>query len=111
MKEVVKLGMILDVHTEHEEIDYMVSRFPEATIVFPHFGDEKEYDHIFSINDPSTVLARIHHSFLTEEQKARVLAGNLEGSSHGSRSEGRDGREDAVTLVGQIGPYAELLLR
>ena len=32
----------------------------------------------FSINDPSTVLARIHHSFLTEEQKAKVRAGNLE---------------------------------
>jgi hypothetical protein len=24
------------------------------------------------------VLARIHHSFLTDEQKAKVLAGNLE---------------------------------
>ena len=123
VKEVVRLGMVLDVHTEHEEIDYIVGKFPEATIVFPHFGDEKEYDHIFrridlvakhpncymdtsgyghdrmgileyavktigtdrvlfgsdfSINDPSTVLARIHNSFLTEEQKAKVLAGNLE---------------------------------
>jgi predicted TIM-barrel fold metal-dependent hydrolase len=32
----------------------------------------------FSINDPATVLARIHNSFLTEEQKAKVLARNLE---------------------------------
>lgn len=123
VKEVVRLGMVLDVHTEHEEIDYIVGKFKEATIVFPHFGDEKEYAHIFkridlvakhpncymdtsgyghdrmgileyavktigtdrvlfgsdfSINDPSTVLARIHNSFLTEEQKAKVLAGNLE---------------------------------
>jgi hypothetical protein len=123
VKEVVRLGMVLDVHTEHEEIDYIVSRFPEATIVFPHFGDEKEHEHVFkridlvakhpncymdtsgyghdrmgileyavktigpdrvlfgsdfSINDPSTVLARIHNSFLSEEQKAKVLAGNLE---------------------------------
>jgi predicted TIM-barrel fold metal-dependent hydrolase len=123
VKEVVKLGMVLDVHTEHDEIDYIVGKFPEATLVFPHFGDEKEYEHIFkridlvakhpncymdtsgyghdrmgileyavktigpdrvlfgsdfSINDPSTVLARIHHSFLTEEQKTKVLAGNLE---------------------------------
>jgi predicted TIM-barrel fold metal-dependent hydrolase len=123
VKEIVRLGMVLDVHTEHEEIDYVVSKFPEATIVFPHFGDEREYDHIFkridlvakhpncymdtsgyghdrmgmleyavktigpdrvlfgsdfSINDPGTVLARIHNSFLTEEQKAKVLAGNLE---------------------------------
>jgi len=123
VKEVVRLGMVLDVHTEHEEIDYVVSKFPEATIVFPHFGDEKEYENIFkridlvakhpscymdtsgyghdrmgmlehavktigpdrvlfgsdfSINDPSTVLARIRNSFLTDEQKAKVLAGNLE---------------------------------
>jgi hypothetical protein len=123
VKHVVELGMVLHVHTEHDEIDYIVGKFPEATLVFPHFGDEKEYDHIFkridlvakhsncymdtsgyghdrmgileyavktigpdrvlfgsdfSINDPSTVLARIHHSFLTEEQKAKVLAGTLE---------------------------------
>jgi predicted TIM-barrel fold metal-dependent hydrolase len=32
----------------------------------------------FSINDPSTVLARIHNSFLDPEQKAKVLAANLE---------------------------------
>jgi uncharacterized protein len=121
--EVVKLGMVLDVHTEHEEIDYIVGKFKAATIVFPHFGDDKEYDHIFkridlvarhpncymdtsgyghdrmgmleyavekigpdrvlfgsdfSINDPSTVLARIHNSFLDPEQKAKVLAANLE---------------------------------
>ncbi len=123
VKEVVRLGMVLHVHTEHEEIDYVASKFPEATIVFAHFGDDKEYEHIFkridlvarhpncyldtsgyghdrmgmleyavktigpdrvlfgsdfSINDPSTVLARIHNSFLTDEQKAKVLAGNLE---------------------------------
>jgi uncharacterized protein len=123
VRQVVKLGMVLDVHTEHDEIDYIVGKFPEATLVFPHFGDEKEYEHIFkridlvakhpncymdtsgyghdrmgileyavkaigpdrvlfgsdfSINDPSTVLARIRHSFLTEEQKRKVLAGNLE---------------------------------
>ena len=123
VKQVVQLGMILHVHTENEEIDYIARKFPEATLVFAHFGDEKEYDHIFkrldlvakhpncyidtsgyghdrmgmleyavktigpdrvlfgsdfSINDPSTVLARIHNSFLTDEQKAKVLAGNLE---------------------------------
>jgi predicted TIM-barrel fold metal-dependent hydrolase len=32
----------------------------------------------FSINDPSTVLVRIENAFLTEEQKEKVLAGNLE---------------------------------
>jgi hypothetical protein len=27
---------------------------------------------------PATVIARIHNSFLSEEQKQRILAGNLE---------------------------------
>jgi uncharacterized protein len=123
VRQVVRLGMVLQVHTENNEIDYLVEKFPEATLVFAHFGDEKEFDHIFkridlvakhpncyidtsgyghdrmgmleyavktigpdrvlfgsdfSINDPSTVLARIRNSFLTEEEKAKVLAGNLE---------------------------------
>ncbi|PYT19878.1 MAG: hypothetical protein DMG58_35290 [Acidobacteria bacterium] len=33
----------------------------------------------FSINDPSTVMARIRNSFLTEEQKRKVFSENLEG--------------------------------
>lgn len=123
VKHIVELGMVLDVHTEHEEIDYIVGKFPQATLVFPHFGDDKEYEDIFkridlvakhpncyidtagyghdrmgmleyavktigpdrvlfgsdfSINDPSTVLARIHHSFLSDEEKRKVLAVNLE---------------------------------
>jgi predicted TIM-barrel fold metal-dependent hydrolase len=32
----------------------------------------------FSINDPSTVIARIEHSFLSEEQKRKVLSENLQ---------------------------------
>jgi predicted TIM-barrel fold metal-dependent hydrolase len=32
----------------------------------------------FSINDPSSVIARIQNSFLTEEQKRKVLSGNLQ---------------------------------
>ena len=32
----------------------------------------------FSINDPSSVLARIENSFLSRDEKARVLSGNLE---------------------------------
>jgi len=123
VQQVVRLGMVLDVHTENAEIDYIVEKFPQATLVFPHFGDEKEFDHIFkridlvakhpncyldtsgyghdrmgmleyavktigpdrvlfgsdfSINDPGSVLARIRNSFLSEGQKAKILAGNLE---------------------------------
>jgi predicted TIM-barrel fold metal-dependent hydrolase len=32
----------------------------------------------FSINDPGTVIARIKNAFLTEEQKQKIFAGNLE---------------------------------
>jgi predicted TIM-barrel fold metal-dependent hydrolase len=32
----------------------------------------------FSINDPSTVIARIKNSFLTYEQKQKIFSGNLE---------------------------------
>jgi predicted TIM-barrel fold metal-dependent hydrolase len=32
----------------------------------------------FSINDPSTVIARIENSFLTVEQKRKIFAGNLQ---------------------------------
>ena len=32
----------------------------------------------FSINCPATVIARIEHSFLTEEQKRRVMSENLQ---------------------------------
>jgi len=123
VKHIVELGMVLDVHTEHEEMDYIIGKFPQATIVFAHFGDDREYEDIFkridlvakhsncyidtagyghdrmgmleyavktigpdrvlfgsdfTINDPSTVLARIHHSFLSDEEKRKVLAENLE---------------------------------
>ncbi len=120
VEQVVKLGMILDVHTNHEEMDYIIRSFPEATLVFPHFGGHGSifkridliaenpncyidtsgsgYDRMgmleyavekfgpnrvlfgsdFSINDPSSVLARIESSFLSADERARVLSGNLE---------------------------------
>jgi len=39
--------MVLDVHTELEEMEYIIQKYPNATIVFPHFGDGHEYEHIF----------------------------------------------------------------
>lgn len=123
VEQVVELNMVLDVHTDLEEMEYIIQKFPQATIVFPHFGDSREYDHIFkridlvarnlncyldtsgyghdrmgmleyavktigpdrvlfgsdfSINDPGTVIARIQNSFLTEEQRRKVLAENLQ---------------------------------
>ncbi len=121
--QAVKLNMILDVHTELAEMEYIVQKFPKATLVFPHFGDGQEYDHIFkridlvaahpncyldtsgyghdrvamleyavqkvgadrvlfgsdfSINCPATVIARIENAFLTDVQKEKILARNLE---------------------------------
>jgi predicted TIM-barrel fold metal-dependent hydrolase len=121
--QVVKLNMVLALHTEDEEIDYIAGKFPQATIAFAHFGDGNEHRNIFkrigivaknpnyyldtsgyghdsvgileysiktigpdrvlfgsdfSINDPSTVIARINNSFLSEEQKRKILSGNLQ---------------------------------
>jgi predicted TIM-barrel fold metal-dependent hydrolase len=61
VEQVVKLNMVLDVHTELEEMDYIIQKFPQATIVFPHFGDGHEYEHIFKRIDavaahPNTYL-------------------------------------------------------
>jgi predicted TIM-barrel fold metal-dependent hydrolase len=123
VKQTVQLGMVLDVHTELEEMEHIARSYPQATIVFPHFGDDHEYDHIFkridlvaqnpncyldtsgyghdrmgmleyavknigadrvlfgsdfSINDPGTVIARVHNAFLTEEQKRKILSGTVQ---------------------------------
>ena len=124
VEHVVKLNMVLALHTEHGEMEYISQKFPQATIAFAHFGDDREYDDIFkridmvaknpnfyldtsgyghdrvgvleyavksigpdrvlfgsdfSINDPSTVIARIKNSFLSNEQKMKIFSGNLEG--------------------------------
>jgi hypothetical protein len=123
VKQTVELGMVLDCHTELEEMEHIARSYPKATIVFPHFGDDHEYDHIFkridlvaqnpncyldtsgyghdrvgmleyavnkigadrvlfgsdfSINCPATVIARVNHAFITEEQKRKILSGNLQ---------------------------------
>jgi uncharacterized protein len=61
VEQAVKLNMVLDVHTELEEMEYIIAKFPQAAIVFPHFGDDHEYDHIFKRIDavakhPNTYL-------------------------------------------------------
>ena len=122
VEQVVKLNMVLALHTERGELEYVAQKFPQATIAFAHFGDDHEYEDIFkridmvaqnpnfyldtsgyghdrvgvleyavktigpdrilfgsdfSINDPGTVIARIRNSFLTMEQKQKILSGNL----------------------------------
>jgi predicted TIM-barrel fold metal-dependent hydrolase len=122
VQQVTRLKMVLAIHTEHGEMEYISQKFPDATIAFAHFGDDREFDDIFkridmvaknpnfyldtsgyghdrvgvleyavkkigpdrvlfgsdfSINDPSTVIARIKNSFLTEQQKQKIFSGNL----------------------------------
>jgi len=123
VEQVSKLNMVLDVHTELEEMEYIIREFPRATIVFPHFGDSHEFNDIFkridtiaahpntyldtsgsghdrmgmleyavktigpdrvlfgsdfSINCPAAVLARVRNALITEEQKRKILSGNLQ---------------------------------
>jgi uncharacterized protein len=121
--QVAGLNMVLAIHTEHGEMEYITQKFQDATFAFAHFGDDREYDDIFkridmvarspnfyldtsgsghdrvgvleyavktigpdrvlfgsdfSINDPSTVIARIQNAFLTNEEKQKIFSGNLE---------------------------------
>ena len=58
--------------TGHDRVgmlEYAVDRIGPDRVLF---GSD------FSINDPSTVIARIEHSFLAEEQKKKVLSENLQ---------------------------------
>jgi len=47
VEQVKKLNMVLALHTEHGEMEYISEKFPDATIAFAHFGDDREYDDIF----------------------------------------------------------------
>jgi uncharacterized protein len=121
VRQVRKLGMVLDVHTDLPEMEYIIQKYPDTTIVFPHFGESpneifKRLDLVahnhncymdtsgaghervgmleysmksigpdrvlfgsdFTINEPGGVIARIENSFLTEEQKRKVLSQNVE---------------------------------
>lgn len=41
VEQAVKLNMVLDVHTNLKEMEYIIEKFPQATIVFPHFGEQE----------------------------------------------------------------------
>jgi predicted TIM-barrel fold metal-dependent hydrolase len=47
VEQVVKLNMVLALHTEQGEMEYIAQKFPQAAIAFAHFGDDHEYDDIF----------------------------------------------------------------
>jgi hypothetical protein len=120
VEQVSKLNMVLDVHTELNEMHFIIHKFPQTTIVFPHFGSDDQifrrlalvaahpntyidtsaygidrvgmleyavktigedrvlFGSDFSINCPATVTSRIYNAFLTDDQKQKILSGNLE---------------------------------
>ena len=47
VSHVMKLNMVLALHTEQGEMEYISQKFPDATIAFAHFGDDHEYEDIF----------------------------------------------------------------
>jgi predicted TIM-barrel fold metal-dependent hydrolase len=47
VQQVSTLGMVLALHTEHGEMEYISQKFPDALIAFAHFGDDHEYEDIF----------------------------------------------------------------
>jgi predicted TIM-barrel fold metal-dependent hydrolase len=47
VEQVVRLNMVLALHTEQGEMEYIAQKFPHATIAFAHFGDDHEYQDIF----------------------------------------------------------------
>lgn len=75
VQQVVNLNMVLDVHTELEEMEYIIQKFPQATIVFPHFGDSHEYEHIFKRID---LIARHLNCYLDTSGSGHDRVGMLE---------------------------------
>jgi predicted TIM-barrel fold metal-dependent hydrolase len=73
--QVEKLNMVLDVHTELEEMEYIIQKFPEAIIVFPHFGDSQEYNHIFKRLD---VVAKNANCYIDTSGYGHDRVGMLE---------------------------------
>ncbi len=75
VQQVEKLNMVLDVHTELEEMEYIIRKFPQATIVFPHFGDSHEGEHIFKRID---LVARNKNCYLDTSGYGHDRMGMLE---------------------------------
>ena len=42
MKLAARLNMVIQIHTNTKEMEYLADNFPENTIVFPHFGSNKD---------------------------------------------------------------------
>ena len=75
VEQVVKLNIILDVHTELEEMEFIIQKFPQATVVFPHFGDSHEFQHIFKRID---LIAKHPNCYLDTSGSGSNRVGMLE---------------------------------
>jgi len=42
MKLAIKLNCVIQIHTDVQEMQYLADKFPEATIVFPHLGGNRD---------------------------------------------------------------------
>lgn len=121
MKLATRLNLVLQIHTNTKEMRYLVENFPDATIVFPHLGGNRDdiferistiaqhknahidlsgsgiervgilekavreigadrvlYGSDFTINEPSSVIARVNNAFLTKEDREKILFRNVE---------------------------------
>jgi uncharacterized protein len=72
---VVKLNMVLVIHTEHGEMEYIAQKFPQATIAFAHFGDDREFDDIFKRID---IVAKNPNYYLDTSGHGHDRVGVLE---------------------------------
>jgi predicted TIM-barrel fold metal-dependent hydrolase len=121
MKLATDLNLVVQIHTNVAEMQYLAETFPETTIVFPHLGGSRDdiftriaivakhknthielsgsghervgiikkavreigadrvlYGSDFTINEPAGVIARVKNAFLTEQDRAKILYGNVE---------------------------------
>jgi hypothetical protein len=72
---IVKLNMVLALHTEQGEMEYIADKFPRARIAFAHFGDDHEYDDIFKRID---MVARNPNFYLDTSGYGHDRVGVLE---------------------------------
>jgi uncharacterized protein len=121
MRLAAKLNMVIQIHTNAEEMRMLAAGFPENTIVFPHLGGNQKdiaariaivaahkncsidvsgsgvervgilekavkeigsdrvlYGSDFTINEPSSVIARVNNAFLTPADRENILFRNVE---------------------------------
>jgi len=121
MQLATKLNLVMQIHTNTREMQYLADNFPDVTIVFPHFGSSPDdvfkriaivashknacidisgsgiervgileravkeigservlYGSDFTINEPSSVIARVTNAFLTPEDRENILFRNVE---------------------------------